>query len=90
MATLSSEDVVSIVDKFGKDAKDTGKTHVQVALLTHRIRQLTEHIKANPSDFHSRLGLTKLVSQRRKLLKYLEKNHLDEYRKLIKELNLRH
>jgi len=90
MATLTGEDVKDIIGKFGKTQKDTGNTHVQVALLTHRIRQLTEHIKANPSDFHSRLGLTKMVSQRRKLLKYLEANHLEQYRKLIKDLGLRH
>lgn len=90
MATLSAEVKKETILKFGKSQQDSGNSNVQVALLTHRIRQLTEHIKENPKDFHSRLGLTKMVSQRRRHLKYLEKNHLEGYRSLIKQLGLRH
>ncbi len=68
---------------------DTGSPEVQVALATTRILQLTEHMKINKFDYHSRRGLLNLVSLRNKLLKYLNKNHLERYRALIKKLNLR-
>lgn len=68
---------------------DTGSPEVQVALATQRILQLTEHMKINKFDYHSRRGLLNLVSLRNKLLKYLNKNHLERYRDLIKKLNLR-
>jgi len=86
---LSKEKKLEIVNKFGKSEKDTGNTKVQVALLTERIRQLTEHIKVHKKDNHTRLGLLKMVGQRRHLLSYLEKNEVDEYRNLIKVLGLR-
>ncbi|MBF0429785.1 MAG: 30S ribosomal protein S15 [Fibrobacteria bacterium] len=89
MATITKEITQKIVTDFGKEDKDTGNVRVQVALLTHKIRELTEHMKINKKDFHSRLGLTKMVSKRRRLLKYIEKTNLDGYRSLIKELGLR-
>ena len=86
---LSKEKKLEIVNKFGKSEKDTGNTKVQVALLTERISQLTEHIKINKKDNHTRLGLLKMVGQRRHLLSYLENNKVEEYRNLIKKLGLR-
>lgn len=68
---------------------DTGSAEVQIALATARILGLTEHMKTKKFDYHSRRGLTNLVSRRNKLLKYLNKNHLERYRALIKKLNLR-
>lgn len=68
---------------------DTGSPEVQVALATQRITQLTEHMKANKFDYHSRRGLLNIVSRRNKLLRYLNKNHLERYRDLIQKLNLR-
>ncbi len=68
---------------------DTGSPEVQVALATKRILELTEHMKVNKFDYHSRRGLLNLVSRRNKLLKYLNKNYLERYRALIKKLNLR-
>jgi small subunit ribosomal protein S15 len=90
MANITTEVSQKIIEKFGKTPKDTGNSKVQVALLTHRIRELTEHIKVNKKDFHSRFGLTKMVSKRRKILKHLSKKNPDKYRALIKELGLRH
>ncbi len=90
MATITKEIKEKLVKEFGNSEKDTGSIQAQVAMITHRIRELTEHMKVNKKDFHSRLGLTKLVSKRRKLLKYLTKVNLVEYRKLIKALGLRH
>lgn len=78
-----------IVSKFGKDAKDTGSTEVQVALLTDRINHLTEHLREHKKDHHSRRGLLKLVGKRRRLLDYHKSRDLDGYRKLIQELGLR-
>jgi len=75
--------------KYGDNEKDTGDTKVQISILTHRILELTEHLKNNKKDNHTRLGLMKLVGKRRRLLKYLEKKDIDAYRKLIKELGIR-
>jgi small subunit ribosomal protein S15 len=69
--------------------KDTGSAHVQIALLTERINSLTEHFRQHKKDHHSRRGLLKMVSQRRKLLNYLQKNSREEYAKLIEKLNIR-
>ena len=74
---------------FELDPKDTGSTEIQVALLTARIKQLTEHFKTHKKDHHSRRGLLILVSQRRRLLDYLKKTNLTRYRELIKELGIR-
>ncbi|MET0603946.1 MAG: 30S ribosomal protein S15 [Baekduia sp.] len=78
-----------IVAKFGENAQDTGSTRVQVALLTARINDLTEHLREHKKDHHSRRGLLMLVGQRRRLLNYLSKNDLEGYRALIAELGLR-
>jgi small subunit ribosomal protein S15 len=75
--------------EFQLHAKDTGSADVQVALLTHRIAQLTEHLKTNAKDHSSRRGLLKMVAQRRSLLDYLSRSQSDRYRKLIDKLNLR-
>ena len=78
-----------IVERFGKSAEDTGSTEVQVALLTERINELTEHLREHKKDHHSRRGLLMLVGQRRRLLNYLRRSDLDRYRTLIGELGLR-
>jgi len=87
--SLSKEEKVEIIKKFGGDQSNSGKTEVQVALLTRRIAELTEHMKENSKDHHSRRGLLKLVGQRRRLLNYLLKKDIERYRKLISELGLR-
>lgn len=77
------------IAKFARKEGDTGSTEVQIALLTERIRHLTEHLKAHAKDNHTRRGLIKLVGQRRGLLSYLEKTDLEKFRALKKELELR-
>ncbi|WP_354702259.1 30S ribosomal protein S15 [Paraconexibacter sp. AEG42_29] len=89
MSTLSAERKQEIITQFGENPKDTGNTRVQVALLTARINDLTEHLRSNKKDHHSRRGLLMLVGQRRRLLRYYEKSNLEGYRALIKELGLR-
>ncbi|MDP6419317.1 MAG: 30S ribosomal protein S15 [Candidatus Krumholzibacteria bacterium] len=79
----------SIIDKYRLHTEDSGSAEVQIALLTERISQLTEHFKVHAKDHHSRRGLMKLVGRRRRLLDYLKKNKLDVYRQLIKDLGLR-
>lgn len=78
-----------IIAKFARDSKDTGSSEVQIALFSQRIADLTEHLKANPKDHSSRLGLLKLVGQRKSLLGYLKKTQYDRYAKLITELKLK-
>lgn len=78
-----------IVKEFGKFEGDTGSTEVQVAILTERINHLTAHLKEHHKDHHSRLGLLKMVGQRRRLLNYLTKKDLDGYRALIAKLGIR-
>ena len=87
--TLTQEDKLEVVERFGKDATDTGATEVQIALLTRRINDLTEHLRTHKHDHHSRRGLLMLVGQRRRLLQYLGRKDLDRYRSLIQELGLR-
>jgi small subunit ribosomal protein S15 len=87
--TLTVEQKQEIVTKHGKDAADTGSAEVQVALLTARINELTEHLRSHKKDHHSRRGLLMLVGKRRRLLNYLQRTDLDRYRALIKELGLR-
>ena len=87
--SLSLEEKREIIDRFGKDGDDTGSTEVQVALLSRRISQLTEHLREHRKDHHSRRGLLMLVGQRRRLLNYLQKKDLDRYRGLIRDLRLR-
>lgn len=86
---ISKDQKAEIVQKFQRDAKDTGSTEVQIALLTKRIAELTEHLKTNPNDNHSRTGLVKMVSKRKKLLKYYAKRDLEGSRKLKSELKIR-
>ena len=78
-----------VVKKYQRAANDTGSPEVQVALLTERINALTEHFKAHVKDFHSRRGLLKMVSQRRKQLDYLKRTDADKYRSVIERLGLR-
>jgi small subunit ribosomal protein S15 len=87
--TLTNDEKLEIIKKFGNDPKNSGKTEVQVALLTRRIADLTEHLKGNSKDHHSRRGLLKLVGKRRRLLNYLLKKDIERYRNLINELGLR-
>ncbi len=86
---LTKDLTASVVKQFGSNEKDTGNTRVQIALLTYRIRQLTEHCKINKKDKSSQRGLLVLVGQRRRFLKYFKRTNLDGYRELIKELGLR-
>lgn len=86
---LTKEVKKSIIEQYGKNENDTGMTTVQIALITQRIKDLTEHFKVNKKDHNSRRGLLKLVGQRRRLLRYLKKTNLDEYREILKKLNLR-
>ncbi|NMA85423.1 MAG: 30S ribosomal protein S15 [Epulopiscium sp.] len=78
-----------IIEKFGRTPADTGSPEVQIALLTERINELTEHLKIHKKDHHSRRGLLKMVGQRRGLLNYLRNNNIEAYRDLIAELGLR-
>ncbi len=86
---LSKEDKMKLIKEFGKDAKDSGSPEVQIAILTERIKYLTEHLKVNKKDVHSRMGLLKLVGKRRKLLDYLMKKDFNRYKELIGKLGLR-
>ncbi|MCA1753951.1 MAG: 30S ribosomal protein S15 [Spirochaeta sp.] len=86
---LAKEQTKEIVSNFGASDKDTGNTRVQVALLTARITELTEHFKTHKKDHASRRGLLKLVGRRRRLLAYLKSNDLEGYRSLIQQLGLR-
>ncbi len=88
--TMSATDKKAIIDKFGKSASDTGSIEVQVALLTHRINDLTPHFKNHNEDHHSRQGLIRMVNSRRKLLDYLKRKDVESYRNLIHSLGLRH
>ena len=84
-----SIDTQTIIKEYQKDPADTGSVDVQVALLTERIRHLTEHFKTHKKDHHSRRGLLRLVSQRKKLLAYIKNNDLTAYANLISRLGLR-
>jgi len=86
---LTKQQKEEIIQKYGRDKSDTGSSEVQVALLTARIIELTEHFKVHKKDHHGRRGLLKLVSKRRRLLNYLKNNAEDRYRNLIAELGLR-
>ena len=87
--SLTKEAKQEVVDRFGNSGADTGSAEVQIALLTRRIDQLTEHMRQHKGDHHSRRGLLRLVGRRRRLLTYLQKRDLEGYRKLIKDLGLR-
>ena len=84
-----SIDTQAIIKEYQKDASDTGSADVQIALLTARIRHLTEHFKTHKKDHHSRRGLLRLVSQRKKLLSYVKSNNINSYANLISRLGLR-
>ena len=86
---LTKEAKQELIEKHGSNDKDTGSTQVQVAMLTRRINELTEHLRAHPKDHYSRRGLLKLVGRRRRFLDYLQRKDLEGYRALIKELGLR-
>ncbi|MDY2626475.1 MAG: 30S ribosomal protein S15 [Coriobacteriales bacterium] len=87
--TISKEQKAELVKKFGKDENDTGSAKVQVAILSYRIAELTEHLKTHKKDHATRRGLRHLVGQRRHLLQYIKKGDIEEYRALIKELGIR-
>jgi small subunit ribosomal protein S15 len=86
---LTKEAKQEVIAGHGKSEADTGSPEVQIALLSRRIDALTEHLRAHRKDHHSRRGLLKLVGQRRRFLNYLQKNNLEGYRQLIKDLGLR-
>jgi small subunit ribosomal protein S15 len=87
--SLSNDKKKELITKYGENDFDTGKTEVQVALLSERIKYLTEHFKTHEKDHHSRRGLLKLVGQRRRLLEYLARKDITRYRNLVKDLGIR-
>ena len=87
--TISKERKAELIREFGKNEKDSGSAEVQVAILTDRIRELTEHMKVHKKDFHTRRGLLMLVGKRRRLLAYIKKRDINEYRELIGRLGIR-
>ncbi len=86
---MTNEQKLEIVKKYGENDKDTGKAEVQIALLTARLNELTEHFNVHKKDHHSRRGLMAMVGKRRRLLNYLMKTEISRYRTIIKELNIR-
>ena len=86
---ISKEKKAEIMNEYARTPGDTGSPEVQVAVLTARIQELTEHLKENPKDHHSRRGMLKMVGQRRGLLEYLKKKDIERYRALIEKLGLR-
>ena len=84
-----SKETSKLLQDIGLDESNTGSSEAQIALLTDRIRSLTDHVKKNKKDVHSKHGLVKLVSQRKKLLKYLQKRNIDSYKQLIEKLSIR-
>ena len=87
--TVTAERKQELVQKFGKAERDTGSAEVQIALMTERINDLTQHLREHSKDHHSRRGLLMLVGRRRRLLNYLQRSNLESYRSLVKELGLR-
>jgi small subunit ribosomal protein S15 len=87
--TLTQERKHELVAKFGQSPTDTGRTEVQVAMLTERINELTGHLRSHRKDHHSRRGLLMLVGRRRRFLNYLQRSDLERYRALVRELGLR-
>ena len=86
---MTKERKQEIINNFKRDEKDTGSSEVQIALLTERINELTEHLKVHKKDNHSRRGLFKMVGTRRSLLNYLAKHDVNRYREIVKALELR-
>ena len=87
--SITAEKKQELIHKYATNDSDTGSPEVQVAILSERIRNLTEHLKVHKKDFHSRRGLLMMVGQRRRLLNYLESKDIDRYRALVKKLGLR-
>lgn len=87
--TISKDRKQELIVEFGKDASDSGSAEVQVAILTERIRELTEHLKMHKKDHHTRRGLLMLVGKRRRLLTYIKRNDIVNYRELIAKLSIR-
>ena len=88
--SITSEKKRELVGKYGRSENDTGSAEVQVALMTERINELTEHLRTHTKDHHSRRGLLMLVGKRRRLLRYLERSDVERYRTLVADLGLRH
>ncbi len=87
---MTAEQKQSTIKTYQKSENDMGSSEVQIALLTQRISDLTEHLKIHKKDFHSRRGLLALSNRRRKLLEYLKRTHLEQYKNLVEQLGLRH
>ena len=87
--SLTQEKKQELIQKFGRADGDTGSAEVQIAILTERINELTEHLRSHTKDHHSRRGLLMLVGKRRRLLRYLERADLDRYRQVVSDLGLR-
>ena len=87
--SLTKETKLELIEKHGRSSTDTGSAEVQIAMLTQRINDLTEHLRTHPKDHYSRRGLLRLVGRRRRFLDYLQRKDLEGYRALIKELGLR-
>ena len=87
--SISKEIKINLINEFSKSEKDTGSTSVQIAVISERIKNLTEHFKTHKKDNHSKRGLVALVNKRKKLLNYLSKKNNSEYLELIKKLNIR-
>ena len=87
--SITKEETAKIIKEFGKNEQDSGSAEVQVALLSVRIKNLTEHLKVHAKDHHTRRGLLMLVGKRRRLLAYIKKRDIEEYRALIKKLGIR-
>jgi len=87
--SITKDEKTALIKEYGENEKDTGSTPVQVAILTTQIRNLTEHLKAFKKDHHSRRGLLKMVGQRRRLLRYLQKEDVAQYKALIEKLKIR-
>jgi len=88
--SLTKQDIASLIEQHQTKAGDTGSPEVQIALLSKKIENLTEHLKLHKQDNHSQMGLLRMVNQRRRLLDYLKKSDIDRYRKLLDQLGLRH
>ncbi|HEY4544522.1 MAG TPA: 30S ribosomal protein S15 [Tissierellaceae bacterium] len=86
---MTAEEKAKIIEEYKTHENDTGSPEVQIAILTHRINSLNEHLKTHKKDHHSRRGLLKMVGQRRGLLRYLKDNDIERYRDLIQKLNIR-
>ena len=86
---IAKEKKQAIIAEYGRTANDTGSPEVQIAILSARIQELTDHLKDNPKDHHSRRGMLKMIGQRRRLLSYLKETDIERYRSLIERLGLR-